>query len=328
MLQENGVTLSDIQKVKAMGFNAIRLAIYWGLFEPNNEYLNSIDQSYFTTAKSPLQAGIDTVVNWAAQNNMYVILTLGWSEYYPPPTWAFPGITDSGQMNTGLISGSSARERTGYINLWQCIANHYSNTANVIFEFMNEPWVYDKTLAGTAYQTFNGQIISAMESVETQSHLKIIPLLFDSGWTEILDEAVDVNKPNVLWSSHPYYPATGWNPNGSAYIDQSFTWNGQVIPQGWGTQTQYLAYRLIRLANKIHSWNQPWITTEFGKPVTQTAWDVWFKTELQVEADNNITGWALFCYTHDPNKDPGYNICNPTTGQQIMTVISPYMVQP
>jgi len=153
MLEENGVTLSDIQKVKAMGFNAIRLSIYWSLFEPNNEYLNSIDQSYFTTAKAPLQAGIDTVVNWAAQNNMYVILTLGWSEYYLPPTWAFPGITDSGQMNTGLISGSSARERTGYINLWQCIANHYSNTANVIFEFMNEPWVYDKTLAGTAYQT-------------------------------------------------------------------------------------------------------------------------------------------------------------------------------
>jgi hypothetical protein len=327
--QGSGVTLSDIQKMKASGFNTIKLNVHWGLIQPYNETLKGIDQSYFTTAKSPLRNGMDTVVGWAVQENMYVILNLCWTEYFLPPAWAFPGMTDSEQMFTGLISGSSAKARTGMVNTWQYIANRYRDVPNVIFEIpLNEPWVSNKLLGGNDYKVFNEQIISAIESVEAKSHLKIIQLLNDAGWTEILDDAGDVNKQNVLWSSHCYYPMSNWDLNGRYWIDQSFTWNGKIIPQGWGNATTYVAWRLIRLADKIHGWNKPWINTEFSKIVTQTAWDVWFRAVLQTEADYNITGWALFCYSSNPNVETGRNIGNPTTGQQIMTVVAPYMVQP
>ena len=320
-----GVYLDDIQKVKSYGFNTIRIHLYWGLLQPYNESPNGIDTSYFNTAKAPLKNSIDNVINWAAQNNMYVQLCLIWTTTYPTPQWAFPGITDDNQKYTSLFSGSAVKERTGFNNLWKFIANRYTNTSNVIFEILNEPYVSDKTLAGQPYANFNAQVISSIESVETQSHLKIVELLHDSiGWSEILNTAQDINKPNMLWATHRYDPMYNWDPSASYYHD-SFTWNGQYFPEGWGNSTTYVASRIIIPATKIHSWNKPWIDTEFSKPVTQNGWDLWFNTVLTTNKENDITGWSLYCYNRNINFQPGYNINNQNTRQQIMSKLTPYM---
>jgi hypothetical protein len=193
---------------------------------------------------------------------------------------------------------------------------------------LNEPYVSDRTLAGNPYKTFNEQIISAIESVETHSHLKIVELLNDAGWMEILDYALDLNKQNVLWATHNYAPMYDWNPDGSYYVDSAFTWNGQYYPAGWSNATIYTAWRIIVRAEKIHSWNKPWINTEFSKVTTQTGWQIWYNTVLSVFAQYNITGWTFHCYSSAPSKEGGWNINDPATQQAIMNVIRPFMVQP
>jgi len=321
-----GLTLSDIQLTKALGFNAFRLHVYWGLIQPFNETSQGIDLTYFTTGKAPLNRGLDEVVNWAVQENMFFIINLAWTQTWGPPSWAFSGISDDGQRCEVLISNAASKERTGIINTWKFIAERYKNVPNVLFEFLNEPYVSDVSLAGNAYKSFNEQIISAIESVETQSHLKIIELLVSSPtYEEVIDTAVDVNKANVLWATHRYNPMTDWDPNGS-YYHGSFTWHGQYFSAGWGNGTTYVAWRIIRCAEKIHSWNKPWINTEFGKVITQTNWQVWFDVVLRTKAEYNVTGWALWCYCHDPNAEAGWNINDQPTRQQIMSQISPYMV--
>lgn len=324
----DGISLEDIQKIKTLGFNTFRLHIYWGLMQPYNESSSGIDQSYFTTSKAPLKSGIDQVIQWARQENMYVIMTLLWTDTWTPPSWTFSGLTNYDQQYAALISGIATRENTGLRNCYNFLANRYKDTPNVIFEMMNEPCVLDRSLAGSPYKTFNENLISAIEAAENTSHLKIIELLnIDPAWEEILDTALDVNNTNVVWATHSYYPLNNWDPNMSYWHESSFNWHGQYFPQGWGNGTEYVAYRLIIIADKIHSWNRPWINTEFSKVVTQTNWNLWFNTVLTTETENNITGWTLHCYSNNPDNEYDWNINNPTTQQLIMNVIRQYMIQ-
>lgn len=322
-----GLTLGDIENAKALGFNAFRLHVYWGLIQPYNETLDGIDESIFSSAKAPLYHGLDAVVNWAVQQNMYFIVNLYWSSSWGPPSWAFPGVADETQRFSALISGVASRERTGIVNVWKYIANRYKNVPNVIFEFLNEPTVSDETLAGDSYRVFNEEIISAVESVETNSHLKIVELVCaGTAYVEALDTAVDINKPNVLWATHRYTPMYDWDLNAD-YYHGSFTWHGQYFPEGWGNGTLYVAWRIIRCAERIHGWNKPWIDTEFSRNVTQTYWKEWFEVVLETKATYNVTGWALWCYCSDTEAERGWNIKDPTTQQMIMSQISSYMVQ-
>jgi len=322
-----GLTLSDIQKVKALGFNTFRLIIYWRTIQPYNETSAGIDKLYFTTAKAPLRHGLDEVVNWAVQENLYIIISLCWTSTWGPPPWAFPGVSDDTQRYASLINGTASRERAGIVNTWKYIANRYKAVPNVLFELLNEPflWGKDKSLAGNDYKTFNEEIIAAIESVETRSHLKLVQLIMNNdGWIEIIDTAVDISKSsNVVWTNHYYSPMNNWDPNGK-YWHESFTWHGQYFPQGWGNGTTFVAWRLIRVANRIHSWNKPWIITEFGKYVTQTYWKDWFNTVLRTQAEYNAAAWALWCYCSDPNFQAGWNINNPTTQQKIIGCLSAY----
>lgn len=321
-----GLTAGDIESVKQLGFNVFRLSVYWGLAQPYNESLGGIDQSYFTTPRRPSNApSLDWAVSQAVQNNMYVILDLFWSPTWGPPSWAFPGISNDGQRFAGLISGTASKERTGIVNTWKFIANRYKGTPNVIFELLNEPNVVDHSLAGNSYKTFNEGIISAIEQVETQSHLKVVQFLLDSdSFAEILETAVDVNKPNTIRATHNYSPMSSYDPNGRYWHD-AFTWRGNNYPEGWGNGTLFVTWRLVRAANIIHGWNRPWIITEFSKDTTQPYWHEWLNTVLDTQAEYNAAGFVYFCYANDPNSNSEWNINNAAIQQRIIDCLRPYL---
>ena len=336
--QGQGVTLADIQTVKALGFNTFRLNdVDWGWIQPFNETLKGIDQSFFTTGiskvwgKEPYHRGLDQIVNWGVSENMYIIICLGGFQYLVASTQVgFSLDTDDTQRYAALINGTAAKERTGIVNTWRYIANRYSDIPNVMFELLNEPAVLDKSLAGSEYKSFNEEIISAIESVETQPHLKLVELLIDNGsWSEITDTATDVSKSNVVWATHHYAPYDwlNWDPKDprSIWIEEPFTWHGKNIPAGWGNGTAYVAWRLIRLVDKIHAWNKPWIVTEFGFKVTRAYWEDWYSASLRTMAEYEISGWTFFCYSSDPSTEAGWNIKDPTTQQKIMPALNPYL---
>lgn len=317
-----GLTLDDIQKVKALGFNAIRLHLYWGLIQPRDESTNGIDVAYFTTGKAPLNHGLDEVVGWAEQENMYFIMNLAWTETWGPPAWAFKGVSDDNQRYAQLITGAASKERTGVINTWAYIASRYQNVPNVIFELLNEPIVSDNSLAGVQYKNFNEQIISGIESTEVKPHVKIIQLLLND-WEEILDTASDVDKPNVMWSTHRY--TSNWDPSGRFY-HEALVWNGKYFESGWGNGTLYVAWRIIRDALAIHGWNKPWINTELGMDTTVPHWSDWFDLVLKTKTEYDATGWGLWFYCSDVTFIPSWNMKDPATQKSIMSAIIPYVL--
>lgn len=106
------MNLSDIQRIKSLGFNTLRLGLYWRLMQPYNETLGGIDQSYFTTAKAPLGVSVDQAISWAVQENMYVIVLIAWTETWTPPSWAFSGVQNYDKQFTALFNGTATREKT------------------------------------------------------------------------------------------------------------------------------------------------------------------------------------------------------------------------
>lgn len=210
------------------------------------------------------------------------------------------------------------------INSYYCLANRYKDVPNVIFELLNEPSVLDPSLAGTPYKSFNEDVITAIESAETISHLKIVELLhLDPIYEENIDTAVDISKQNVVWATHTYYPMTDWDPAANTYHD--FTFRGQYYPQDSTNMTTYVWWRIARCADLIHSWNKPWINTEFSKDTTQAYCEVWYRLVLETQAENNITGWTFHCYCSNPNGEWYWNINNSTTRQKIITIMQPFM---
>ncbi len=147
----------DFVKFKTWGFNVVRLAIIWdGLeHEPgvyNEEYLK----------------GIDEMILWAADNDMYVFLDMHQDLYSVEfsdgaPAWA---TLDNGQAHqTGSVWSDSylispavqqsfdnfwanapAPDGIGiqdhYIKLWKHIAARYADNTTVIgYDIMNEPFM-------------------------------------------------------------------------------------------------------------------------------------------------------------------------------------------
>ncbi len=143
-------------KLRNWGFNCIRLGIFWDGIEPqpgiyNEKYLQGIDQH----------------IQWASDNNIFVVLDMHQDLYSisydnGAPKWAT--ITEEKPHKTGdiwsdayMLSGavqsafdnfwanSLAPDGVGlqdhYSQIWQHIAKRYANNPTVIgYDLMNEPF--------------------------------------------------------------------------------------------------------------------------------------------------------------------------------------------
>ena len=148
---------NDFEKFKRWGFNVVRLGIIWDGLEPepgvyNEQYLQ----------------GIDTMIQWAADEGIYVFLDMHQDLYSiqfsdGAPLWAT--IIDAQPHETGAIwsdaylfspavqtafdnfwSNAPAPDGIGiqdhYVNLWKHIANRYKDNTTIIgFDIMNEPFM-------------------------------------------------------------------------------------------------------------------------------------------------------------------------------------------
>ena len=113
--QGQGVTLADIQTVKALGFNTFRLNdVDWDHVQPFDETSQGIDERFFTTrGYNHYGRGLDEIISWGVNENMYMIICLGWGGLRVPK-WAFPQIPSSSYMDdtqryAALINGTAAK---------------------------------------------------------------------------------------------------------------------------------------------------------------------------------------------------------------------------
>lgn len=151
------ITSEEFGIFKTWGFNTIRLGIIWDGLEPEPGVYN---EAYLK--------GIDEMIQWAADNQLYVFLDMHQDLYSVEfsdgaPSWAT--ITDNQSHQTGAIwsdaylispavqtafdnfwANRPASDGIGiqdhYINLWQHLAQRYAENTTVIgFDIMNEPFM-------------------------------------------------------------------------------------------------------------------------------------------------------------------------------------------
>jgi hypothetical protein len=312
------ITQVDIQKIRDMGFNSIRVWAYWGLIQPNGP--TSINTDYFTSTGNvePLGIGLDSVVNWAAQAGMYVEICAVYTAYYGAPSWAGLASGDAaGNPSAGnAIIQNQNNVQTGINYMYQWMGQHYASYSNVIFEGFNEMVVSDTSLAGSAFADFNNGWVSAVEQGEgSNSHLKIIEFLINSGpYTEIFTGPyISGSHSNILLATHNYTPMNSWDPNSS-------------------TGTSYVLSRLQASANAAHSAGYPWIDTEWSKSIDQNQWQSWYQAMLSGYSQYNAAGWAYYCYDSNPNgeavSNAMWNLNNPSIASQVLPILQAAMVQP
>lgn len=294
------VTLTDIQNIRAMGFRSVRLFYYWGLVQPSGP--TSVDSTIFTSTREPLGTSIDNVVDWCAQNNLYIILCPCWTASFPAPSWA--------TSNALSIISNANGIWTGINTMYRWIAQHYASQPHVLFESFNEMSIPSGSAVGGAqFKLFNESWVGAIEEGEgSNSHLKIIEFLtMADAYEEVLNNAGGCSKPNVVWASHNYSPLNGWI--------------------GSPTQIATRQQRTARCAAQAHNWNQPIMDTEWGKNPSKTGWQSFYTTLLNAWNAYGYVGWSYFTYCPDAAyvDNDGANIRTTSIYNQVYPVLEPYL---
>jgi endoglucanase len=124
--QDNYITQEDIQYIKKLGFNSVRIPFDYRLFA-NEYYLGSNEQRGFTL--------LDRAVKWSKEAGIGVVLDMhcapgsqaGWN-------------SDDGYTWPWLFEDSGEESRLLTIKIWTDIARKYSNEPAVIgYDFLGEP---------------------------------------------------------------------------------------------------------------------------------------------------------------------------------------------
>ena len=116
--RENYITQADIHLIKQCGFNSIRVPLHYKFFE-------SDDAEGFTL--------LDRVVQWAGQENLYVILDM-----HAAPGGQTGSNIDDSDGYPWLFSDAGAQEHT--VAVWQRLAQHYRDNSTVLgYDLLNEP---------------------------------------------------------------------------------------------------------------------------------------------------------------------------------------------
>ena len=310
----NHITQSDIQKIKNMGFNAIREFIGYGSVQPNGP--TSINTGYFNGSGPPtMGTNLDTFISWAAKAGLYVILCPGWTSTFPPPKWVLALSNGTGLTNCdggGVVNLLyNAQIQAGVDFMYRWMALHYASNGNVIFEGFNELETLNDNDAGAPFASFNNGWVSAVEQGEGgNSHLKIVQMLLDAGTCTYITTSpfVEGLHANIMIATHDYAPMNGWT--------------------GSSSQISYVKTRYQRLATAVHSAGYPIIDTEWSKDTGQTDWQSFYQTLLGAFASNNAAGWSYYCYDSNPSSQAGWNLNNSTVASQVLPYLHPYMTQP
>jgi hypothetical protein len=292
-------TQADMNAIKSMGFNMIRIWIVWNWVEPSGPTVTST--TVFTSA--PFQ--IDNMIQWAANAGLYVDLCVGSSASYPIPSWVPTGNISFG---SGSISWTDSNTLTGIYNLYYFMANRYASDSNVIFEGLNEMNDANPSANAANFRSWNNNWVSAVEAGEgSYSHLCIIEFAVDYNAGDVTDYLglyppyISGTHSNVLMATHDYF----------------------LVDSGWSLATD------DSWASQIHSAcsavNCPWIDTEFS--TAEGGNNAELNIACQAMTKNGVSGWGYFCYDAVGGSDypDAWCINNPSYEATLLGILQPFM---
>lgn len=182
--RESYITESDLDRLKLMGFNSVRVPIHWKFFDSDNADGFRL---------------LDRLVGWARKDGIYVIIDL----HCAPGGQTGTNIDDSGGY-PWLYSSPEAQKQT--INIWRRIAKRYSQEPIVLgYDLLNEPIPhfaqlrrYDKDL-----EPLYRKISTAIRQVDHNHVLILGGAIWDSNFA-VFGPPYD---SNAMYTFHKYWTA-------------------------------------------------------------------------------------------------------------------------
>jgi endoglucanase len=182
--RENYITQPDIHFIKQCGFNSIRVPLHYKFFETD-------DAEGFIL--------LDRVIQWARQENLYIILDM----HAAPGGQTGKNIDDSDGY-PWLFSDASAQQRT--IAVWQRLARHYHNDSAVLgYDLLNEPIPNYPGLDrfNASLEPFYKRLSTAIRQVDTHHIL----ILGGAQWDTDFSVFGPPFDKNVIYTFHRYHAA-------------------------------------------------------------------------------------------------------------------------
>jgi endoglucanase len=198
---DNHFTRTDVDSMKAWGFNSVRVAMHYKWFTLPIEDEPVVGQdTWFEDGF----VRIDSLLDWCADNQMYLILDLHGA---PGGQGHDANISDYDDTKPSLWESAENRRKT--VALWGRLAERYATEPWMGgYDLINEPnW---ELPGGTLLKQLYQQITTAIRAVD-QNHMIII----EGNW--FANDYTGLTPPwdnNMVYSFHKY-----WNYNTPASIE-------------------------------------------------------------------------------------------------------------
>jgi endoglucanase len=250
--QDVWIQASDLDNIKNMGLNAVRVPMYWEDFMNPDGSMKADSISF---------RKLDWLVTQSAQRNMYVILDFHGIQGGDCP-WQSCGISNSNQ----LWVNSTYQDRT--VQIWERIATHYNNNPSVAaYVLMNEPLLTSGGGESAAqvkqkYDYYN-RLYNAVRAKDS-NHIIIVAAFFD--WEQSLAPWT-YGWTNVVYETHHY--------NFGAYDDWNVT--NSMIDSWLSKMAQYQANYNVPVYAGEFSFGQLDLTDKWlsGLNALNASWSNW-----------------------------------------------------
>ena len=227
--QDNFITRDDIQYLKRIGINSVRLPFNYRLFA-DEYYLGSRQRRGFEL--------LDRAVGWCREAGIYVVLDM----HCAPGTQA-GWSTDDGYLQPWLFEDNGEESRRQLIDIWVSIARHYANEPAVLgYDLLGEPisQYCDTARINPRLEPLYKRVVSGIRKVDPR-HIIFLEGAF---WARNFDVFGPPFAPRLAYSTH-LYDSTAEYTNLQYFIDfgrkyQVPVWLGEFgeTDAGWVALTR------------------------------------------------------------------------------------------
>lgn len=189
--QRNWITTNDLDNIKAMGMNVVRLPVWWADFE-----------TLGGTWRADAFDRVDWLVTNAWQRGLYTIIDVH----------GVPG-GQSADQSTGQVNlnqyWTSTADQNQTVVIWQNIATHFAGNPGVAgYDLMNEPQgAADSAAVWSAYNS----LYQAIRAIDPD-HIIFMEGTFGSWTWSMLPDPGLYGWSNVVYELHEYQ----WNSTGDS----------------------------------------------------------------------------------------------------------------
>jgi endoglucanase len=250
--QDTWIQASDLDNIKNMGLNLVRVPMYWEDFMSPDGSMKPDSISF---------RKLDWLVTQSAQRNIYVILDFHGVQGGDCP-WQSCGISNSNQ----LWVNSTYQDRT--VQIWERLATHYNGNPTIAaYDLLNEPLLTSGAAENSAqvkqkYDYYN-RLYNAVRAKDP-NHIIIVAAFFD--WEQSLAPST-YGWSNVVYQTHHY--------NMSAYDDWNMT--NSMIDSWLSKMAQYQASYNVPVYAGEFSFGQLDLTDKWlaGLNALNASWSNW-----------------------------------------------------